>query len=209
MSNDVRERWGWIGGAVAFGAIILFNIADIYTDSQAGAPWPRLIIEGVILLTAIGGFALAVSHVRSLRAALVEARGDADRWSNRTARWCRASAGRSVSNFRSGAFRKLSQRLAFSCSRGFRFRRLLTCAIPASAPPGSRRALFIEKVAWQGVTSWLLIFWKICCLQGLRRAESRLSYFGQIGTAGRPAKRARVHFINSAMAGESSAMIVS
>lgn len=86
MSDDRGTRWAWIAGAILFGLILLLNLADIYLDSRDGASPRRLLMEALILLTAIGGFAFALRHIRRLRAELIEARQDAARWQeeNRT-----------------------------------------------------------------------------------------------------------------------------
>lgn len=80
MSDDAGGRWGWIAGAALFGAIALFIIADIYTDSRNGAPPARLVLESLVFLTAFAGLAFALWRMRLLRAALNRARDDARRW---------------------------------------------------------------------------------------------------------------------------------
>lgn len=80
MSNDVTGRWSAIGGAALFASITLFISADILMDHQDGAPVTHLLVEGVILITAVFGFWTMLMNIWGLRRALIEAREDAGRW---------------------------------------------------------------------------------------------------------------------------------
>ncbi|MFN3912967.1 MAG: helix-turn-helix transcriptional regulator [Hyphomonas sp.] len=86
MSHDLTGRWSAIGGAFVFAVITLFITADILMDHQEGAPMAHLLVEAVILVSAVFGFWTMLMSIRGLRRALIEAREDAGRWQdeNRT-----------------------------------------------------------------------------------------------------------------------------
>jgi DNA-binding CsgD family transcriptional regulator len=86
MSNDATGRWGSLGGAALFASITLFISIDILLDHQEGAPLAHLVVEAVILVSAVFGFWTMLTNIWGLRRALKAAREDATHWqeANRT-----------------------------------------------------------------------------------------------------------------------------